>query len=170
MNMRSFSIMSKAMSKLTALAASLCILTPAYGAASDPVRVARTDGWSDQSYYIEMPDGVRLAASVWFPGGKIPAAKVPVVPIQTRYGRAGVFNFGENGQYRRLLQAGFAVVVVDTRGSTSSFGSRAVEIGPAEVKDMDTLIKHFRAQPWANGKVFATGVSYMADTADIATA
>lgn len=157
---------------LHALAAAVLLAAfsvPISAAPSDPV-APRTPGWSDLSYYLPMRDGVRLAISVWFPEHQVPKRPVPVVLIQTRYGRAGVFNYGENGQYQRFLRAGFAVAVVDTRGTTSSFGSRIVEIGPAEVRDMDTLIRHFRHRPWSSGEVFATGVSYMADTADIASA
>lgn len=127
-------------------------------------------GWSDRSFYLPMGDGVRLAVSVWFPQGHVPSRPVPVVLIQTRYGRAGVFKYGEAGQYVRLLRAGYAVAIVDVRGTTSSFGSRVVEIGPQEVADANELIRYFQDRPWSNGKVFATGVSYMADTADIATA
>ena len=135
--------------------------------ATDP-KAAHSSEWPNLSYYLPMRDGVRLAVSVWFPPGVMPTTPVPVVLIQTRYGRAGVFVYGENGQYRRYLHAGFAVAVVDTRGTTSSFGPRVVEIGPQEAKDMDTLIQHFRGRPWSTGEVIATGVSYMADTADIA--
>lgn len=126
-------------------------------------------GWSDRSYYLPMRDGVRLAVSIWFPGGHVPSEPVPVVLVQTRYGRAGVFKYGENGQYPRLVRAGYAVVVVDVRGTTSSFGARPVEIGPQEVADSNELIRYFQHRPWSSGQVFATGVSYMADTADIAT-
>jgi len=129
----------------------------------------RQDGWSDQSYYLPMRDGVRLAVSIWFPGGRAPETPAPVVLIQTRYGRAGVFKYGEDGRYQNLREQGYVVAIVDTRGSTSSFGDRLVEIGPEEVRDMDDLIRHFRSRPWSNGQVFATGVSYMADTADFAT-
>jgi uncharacterized protein len=134
---------------------------------ADP-KAAHSSEWPNLSYYLPMRDGVRLAISVWFPQGVLPSSPVPVVLIQTRYGRAGVFVYGENGQYRRYLHAGFAVAVVDTRGTTSSFGPRVVEIGPQEANDMDALIRHFRRRPWSTGEVIATGVSYMADTADIA--
>jgi uncharacterized protein len=137
--------------------------------ASPAATAEKPAGWSDLSYYLPMRDGVRLAISVWFPQHALPPKPVPVVLIQTRYGRAGVFNYGENRQYARLLAAGYAVAVVDTRGTTSSFGSRIVEIGPQEVADMDVLIRHFRSRPWSTGDVIATGVSYMADTADIAS-
>lgn len=129
----------------------------------------RREGWSDRSYYLAMPDGVRLAISLWFPDGRAPDRPAPAVLIQTRYGRGGVFSFVEGGRYKRLLAAGYVVAIVDTRGSTASFGDRTVEIGPDEVRDMDSLIRHLRSRPWSDGRVFVTGVSYMADTADIAT-
>ena len=120
--------------------------------------------------YLPMRDGTRLAIGVWFPDGRVPERPVPVVLIQTRYGRAATFIHGENGFYSDLLKRGYAVAIVDTRGSTASFGPRDVELSPAEVADMDELIRYFKTRPWANGEVFATGVSYMADTADLATA
>jgi uncharacterized protein len=152
------------------LASFLCsgIVPQANARGSTDPKAAHSSEWPNLSYYLPMRDGVRLAISVWFPRGIVPSTPVPVVLIQTRYGRAGVFVYGENGQYRRYLHAGFAVAVVDTRGTTSSFGSRVVEIGPREAKDMDALIRHFRRRPWSTGEVIATGVSYMADTADIA--
>lgn len=137
--------------------------------AAAPAPAARPVGWSDLSYYLPMRDGVRIALSLWFPGHRVPASRVPVVLIQTRYGRGGTFTYVEGGQYRRLLDAGYAVAIVDTRGSTASFGDRLVEIGPEEVRDMDAIVRHLQRRPWSNGQVFATGVSYMADTADIAT-
>ncbi|MBY8822232.1 CocE/NonD family hydrolase [Sphingomonas colocasiae] len=128
----------------------------------------RPAGWSDRSYYLAMPDGVRVAVSLWFPGGRA-EGKHPVLLVQTRYGRAGTFIHGEGGKYRALVDQGFVVAIVDTRGSTASFGDRMVEIGPDEIRDMDTIITHLKTRPWSNGQVFAQGVSYMADTADLAT-
>lgn len=156
--------LAAALAVVAAAAPAVAMATPAAPAAAKP------DGWSDKSYYLAMPDGVKLAVSLWLPKDLAARGRVPVVLIQTRYGRAGTFIHGENGRYRDLPAAGYAVAIVDTRGSTSSFGDRKVEIGPEEIADMDVLIRHFRTQPWANGEVLATGVSYMADTADIATA
>ena len=137
---------------------------PAAAAASHPA------GWSDQSYYVAMPDGTRLAVGLWFPGGKPDGRRHPVLLVQTRYGRTVTFIHAESGKYRALVDQGFVVAVVDTRGSTASFGDRLVEIGPEEVRDMDTIIAHLKTRPWSNGQVIASGVSYMADTADFATA
>ncbi|MEI9995581.1 MAG: CocE/NonD family hydrolase [Rhizomicrobium sp.] len=162
---------------LPLLAASLLVSVAWLGASfansvspSSPVAaVAHPDGWSDRAYYLKMPDGTRIAISLYFPGGKPPSQRVPVILIQTRYGRAGIYGHSEGGRYKDFVAAGYVVAMVDTRGSTASFGKRRVEIGPDEVADMNTIVAHLKSQPWSNGQVLATGVSYMADTADIAT-
>ncbi len=151
------------------LAALLTMSVPVPAMAAGTV-AERPAGWSYRSYYLAMPDGVELAVSLWFPKAMVAGSRHPAMLIQTRYGRAGLFLYGEGGRYARLLDEGYVVAVVDTRGSTSSAGDRLVELGPEEVRDMDSLITHLREQPWSDGQVFATGVSYMADTADLATA
>ncbi|MCB2114511.1 MAG: CocE/NonD family hydrolase [Parvularculaceae bacterium] len=128
----------------------------------DTGRESRSDGRS-QSYYLEMRDGVRVALSVYFPGGETPARPAPTILKQTRYGRAD-----EIAGMERFQADGYVIVSVDTRGSTSSFGKRRVDIGPEEVEDMDEIIAHIAAAPWSNGEVIAMGTSYLADTADIA--
>lgn len=119
---------------------------------------------SDRSYYVEMPDGVRVAVSLYFPGGAEPGEPRPSILVQTRYGREGRI-----GGFERFVDAGYVLVSVDTRGSTSSFSERRVDIGPEQIADMDVLIAHVASQSWSDGHVFAQGTSYMADTADIAT-
>jgi putative CocE/NonD family hydrolase len=126
-------------------------------------------GWSDQSYYLAMRDGVRLAVSLYFPGESPPAHRVPAILIQTRYGRAREsLRGGLPRDIDFFLNQGNVVAIVDTRGSTSSFGTRDVELGAAERADMDQIIAHLAAQSWSDGRVIAYGISYMADTADLA--
>lgn len=80
-----------------------------------------------------MRDGVRRAISLYFPEGKVPTSPVPTILIQTRYGREWVDNEGEReGGYESFRQSGFVVAVVDDRGSSASFGSRAVEMSPEQ--------------------------------------
>ncbi|MBM3547027.1 MAG: CocE/NonD family hydrolase [Alphaproteobacteria bacterium] len=131
--------------------------------------VAKPTDWSDRSYYLSMRDGVRLAVSLYFPGCTEPREPASVLLIQTRYGRAGVRRKGQPRGLDPWLRAGFVAMVVDVRGSTSSFGARTAELGPEEQADMDEIIAHAASQPWSNGKVIATGVSYTANTADMAT-
>jgi hypothetical protein len=150
---------------LTALGA--CAMTTAPSSPTDAaVTPRRAAPWSDQSYYLVMRDGVRVALSLYFPQGTAPQDAATIL-VQTRYGRAAMFQAG--GHYARWTRAGYVVAIVDTRGSTSSFGSRIVDMGPDEVADMDEIIAHLASQPWSNGEVIAHGFSYMADTADWAT-
>ena len=121
---------------------------------------------SDRSYYVPMPDGTKIAVNVYFPAGAPPAARFTGVLMQTRYGRAGL---GKWPRAARWLADGYALVSVDTRGSTASFGLRLTEISPDEMRDMDELVRHITAQKWSDGHVIAAGQSYLADTADIAT-
>ncbi len=151
------------------LAGAVAAQTPPAQPPSAPARVP-AEPRSDQSYYLPMRDGTRIAVSLWFPNGKPPATKGPVLLIQTRYGRTGIYNHNENGRYNDFRRDGYVVAVVDVRGSTASFGPRDVELGPDEIADMDEIIGHLRSQPWSNGQVVATGLSYMADTADHASA
>lgn len=126
----------------------------------------RPQYWSDRSYYLPMRDGVRLALSLYFPDSREPAQPAPTILVQTRYGRAGQMRSAENQMWRAH---GYVVAIVDTRGTTSSFGERMLELGGEEQRDMDEIIAHIAAQPWSNGQVIAAGVSYMGDTSDFAT-
>lgn len=121
---------------------------------------------SDQSYYVEMHDGVSLAMSLYFPKSWQTGAKVPAVLMQTRYGRAGI---GTWVRAQRWLDDGYVVVAVDTRGSTASFGKRLTELSPQQIADVDEIVRHVKSQPWSSGQVFVAGQSYLADTADLAT-
>jgi putative CocE/NonD family hydrolase len=151
---------------LTALGA--CAITTAPSSPTDvAVTPRRAASGSDQSYYLVMRDGVRVALSLYFPKGTAPQNAATIL-VQTRYGRAATFQAGDHF-YARWTRAGYVVAIVDTRGSTSSFGSRIVDIGPDEVADMDEIIAHLASQPWSSGEVIAHGFSYMADTADWAT-
>lgn len=68
-----------------------------------------------------------------------------------------------------FLKNGYAMVAVDARGTGASFGVRPIELFAGEVDDMRELIGWIAKQPWSNGKVAVTGVSYSADSADLAT-
>jgi putative CocE/NonD family hydrolase len=118
---------------------------------------------ASKSYYLPMSDGTRIALSLYFPGGNVPAKPTSTLLVQTRYGRASEL------EYAAGLEKDYVFAVIDTRGSTSSFGQRRVDIGPDEAADMEQVIAHLARQPWSNGKVYSYGLSYMADTADVAT-
>ncbi len=126
-------------------------------------------GWSDRSYYLPMRDGTRIALSLYFPHGKPPKTPTPTVLVQTRYGRARAFARDVLAEQKLFRDAGYVVAIADTRGSTSSFGPRDIDIGPDQVRDIDEIVAHLVAQPWSSKQVIAHGVSYAADTADVST-
>jgi len=127
----------------------------------------------NRSVYVEMRDGVRLATDYRLPRGYDGTPR-PVIITFTRYHRSSLLRFPfnllfsrESGNTRRLLNAGYAVVVVDVRGSGASFGNRTKEFSQAEIEDFPQIVDWVIEQPWSNGLVGAEGVSYGGTTAEL---
>lgn len=128
--------------------------------------------WSYASQYVPMRDGVRLAVDVYLPDGV--ARPLATIVEQTRYRRQVLFRDPARnarpsppGSLTGFLRAGYAVVVVDVRGTGASFGHRTTEFSPAEVRDGWDVLDWIVAQPWSDGAVGATGVSYPGTTAEL---
>lgn len=139
-------------------------------------------GPRNTSHYVTMPDGVDLAVDVWLPADLAAGDTVPALMRTTRYTRAAELSW----LYRSLhglgllpdpnypsdmatfTGNGYAVVLVDARGSGASFGTRAAEWSPAEVADMGHVIDWITEQPWSSGAVGTVGVSYEGNTAELA--
>ena len=66
-----------------------------------------------------------------------------------------------------LLDANFAVVIVNMRGTGDSDGCNAIG-GPGDIADVRAVIEQVAAQPWSNGNVGMIGHSYSAWTQDMA--
>ncbi|MER7849031.1 CocE/NonD family hydrolase [Kitasatospora sp. NPDC096077] len=126
-----------------------------------------------QSRYVTMPDGVRLAVDVYVPQGTRPGAALPTVLVTQRYWRARVLagqTGGSSGEAEDWNARGYVYVVADLRGTGASFGTLTAELGSDAVADSGPLSDWIAAQPWSNGRVGTTGVSYGGDTAMLATA
>jgi putative CocE/NonD family hydrolase len=127
-----------------------------------------------QSVYVPAGDGVRLAVDVWLPvertGG---GGTVGAVMRVTRYHRAEAPHApapaGDSNRAAGDLfnGAGFALVVVDARGTGASFGTRTSELGEREITDYGELIDWVVAQPWSNGRVGVYGTSYEGQAAEL---
>ncbi len=151
------------------------------GVASDaswsqtPVRPAEYTGMERRSHYVTMRDGVRLAVDVWLPTGLKAGTKLPTILEQTRYYRSSIIKADPNGACRpagkatlnMLVTHGYAYVVVDTRGSGASFGTRSAEYSPAEIKDGAQIVDWIVRQDWSDGRVGAQGQSYTGTTAEM---
>ena len=130
--------------------------------------------------YVKVRDGVRLAVDVWLPAGLPPDAQLPTVLLSTRYHRrrrwrnAAVARVAHRlrldpreVEAQRYLGAGYAFVAYDARGTGASFGSRMGEPGPEEIADGADVCDWIVAQPWSDGRVGSTGVSYEGTTAEM---
>lgn len=118
-----------------------------------------------QSIHITMPDAVRLAADIWLPD-RAASSQVPTVLRATRYHRRDA-DAADDSEARDFLDEGWALVVVDTRGSGASFGTRPAELGTQEIRDLDDVIDWIASQPWSSGRVATYGISYSGTAAEL---
>lgn len=132
---------------------------------------------------IPLPDGAVLYANVFRPRGAEP---VPVLMTHGPYGKdahfadafapqwqelksiyPGIDTEGSTGRYlrwevadpERWIPWGYALVVVDSRGSGASPGFLHAW-SPQEAQDYYHCIEWAGSQPWCNGKVGLLGISY----------
>lgn len=142
-------------------------------------RPRRARDYRRTSRYLVMRDGTKIAVDVCVPNG-LGSERVPTILRQTRYFR----RFQVHPALRRVLGAdtldpmnapmralmtsrGYAWVDVDARGSGASFGERPCPWWlDGEVADGAEIVEWITRQPWSNGRVGSTGVSYDGTTAE----
>jgi len=134
-------------------------------------------GYTMQSYYVVMRDSNAIAIDVYLPKGKIKDEKFPTILHQTRYWRSIELKWpykwfrknpiGPLGDFMKpVIMQGYAVVVVDSRGSGASEGVRNHPWSNDEVADMTEIVDHIIKQKWSNGIVGAAGASYSGTTSE----
>ena len=118
--------------------------------------------------YVTMTDGVRLAVDVYLPEGAARPQRIPSVVILTPYYRR--FKVTATGAepspniaiYRDFfVPRGYGVVVVDVRGCGASSGTRDCFRSPREREDHRQIADWIVEQPWSNGVIGSTGISYL---------
>lgn len=130
--------------------------------------VVLSDSTSLESLYLTMSDGVQIAVDVYLPDSPRPEEKLPAILIMTRYWRAAERN-GVSPSVKKWTRHGYAVVMVDARGTGASFGTRPYELFRGEIKDYGEVVDWIIAQPWSNKRVGTTGGSYLGSTAELLT-
>jgi predicted acyl esterase len=85
-------------------------------------------GFTTLSRYLKMRDGVRIAVEVALPKNLPTEARVPALLMQTRYWRSDDMRFPFErfqaiAEFLRVFTSyGYAMVLVDVRGTGASFG------------------------------------------------
>jgi len=117
---------------------------------------------------IQMSDGVTLRANVYLPSG---TGKFPTVLTVTGYNKDAAEVPGQGcegsggiaGDEPGLTEKGFAVMVVDDRGTGAS-GGKWEAWGQRTQQDYEELLTWIQGQAWSNSNVATTGESYMGIT------
>ena len=139
----------------------------------------RQPEFSDQklfSQYVTVRDGTRLAVDIHLPGSKKSSTAFPTILILTPYYRrfalrpgaqTGIDDCPTIAFYRDMfVPRGYALVVVDVRGSGASFGARDGFRSPIERLDHHDVADWVSRQWWCTGRIGATGISYPGAASD----
>jgi len=129
------------------------------------------------SCYVTMRDGCRIALDAYVPQPKDDVTseqRFPTLLFLTPYYRRFKLRLGGSGEVNPntgkfrdyFVPRGYAVVVVDVRGTGASFGTRDSFRSPREREDSREIADWIVAQPWSNGVIGATGISYLGAAAD----
>jgi len=120
-----------------------------------------------------MRDGIKIAVDVVLPKNLPSDAKIPTLILQTRYWRANEFRI----PFRWLQKPdkfllfftsyGYAIVLVDVRGTGASYGTWPYPWSRDEIMDGGEIVNWIVSRPWSNGKVASIGVSYIGATAEL---
>jgi putative CocE/NonD family hydrolase len=112
---------------------------------------------TEDPVWVVLADGTRIAATVWRPRTDVP---VPVVVEMIPYRRRDRTVFRDLEIHPYIAGHGVASVRFDLRGSGDSDGILADEYLPQEQSDACELIAWAARQPWSNGRVGMTGISW----------
>jgi putative CocE/NonD family hydrolase len=107
----------------------------------------------DLGVMIPMRDGVKLSSDFYFPDAE---GKFPAILIRTPYNNS-IPVYDRYGKF--YATRGYVVVIQDCRGRYDSEGEWYPFVGE-EYDGYDT-VEWIAKQPWSNGKIGMTGVSYV---------
>ncbi len=107
-----------------------------------------------------MPDGIRLAADIYFPAESDDKNRLPVLleylPYRKDESRARNYSL-----YSYFLDHGYAVARVDMRGTGNSEGvTIPYEYSDIELDDGEVIIDWLSKQKWSSGNVGMFGISW----------
>jgi len=122
--------------------------------------IAADDGITIVEAWIEMPDGVRLAADLYKPTDLEPGEKLPVLLEYTPYRRTES-RFGNYPLFSYFIDEDYIVARVDIRGTGNSEGRLIPhEYSDIELDDGEVVIDWLSKQSFSNGNVGMFGISW----------
>ncbi|HWE64440.1 MAG TPA: CocE/NonD family hydrolase, partial [Chloroflexota bacterium] len=110
----------------------------------------------EKNVLVAMADGTLIAADLHLPDAP---GRFPVIFEYLPYRKDDVMAYRQQ-RHHYFAQHGFACAWVDIRGTGASGGIAADEYSRQEQDDACELIAWLAAQPWSNGNVGMTGISY----------
>lgn len=118
------------------------------------------EGIEIKEVWIPMPDGIRLAASLFMPADRKAGARFPVLleylpyrKDESRKDRFALFSY--------FITRGYVVARVDIRGTGTSEGRLIeYEYSDRELEDGEAVIGWLSKQEWSTGKVGMFGISW----------
>lgn len=111
--------------------------------------------------WLVMPDGVRLATTMYVPAARRPGQKFPVLLELLPYRKDDTFYVGDYPTYSYFAQRGFITVKVDIRGTGGSEGTVPDrEYSDIELDDAEEIIRQLSSLKESNGSVGMWGVSW----------
>jgi predicted acyl esterase len=111
--------------------------------------------------WLTMPDGVRLAVTVWRPVPRQPSERFPVLLELLPYRKDDSFYQRDYPLYSYFVQRGYIMAKVDVRGTGGSEGRRPPrEYSDEELDDAVALIAQLARMRGASGAVGMWGISW----------
>ena len=107
----------------------------------------------EKDVMVPMRDGVTLATDLWVPEG----APAPALLLRTPYGKDVPYLLANTLNAQALVEAGYAVVVQDWRGTHRSGGVITPMVD--EPGDGADTVAWIAAQPWSDGSIATFGTS-----------
>lgn len=113
--------------------------------------------FSQETYFVPMRDGVKLATDVWRPEND---TSLPVILVRTPYGKRIII---PKDIIEEFLKRDYIVIIQDMRGRSDSEGESFIffDDGWGKLQDGYDTVEWIAKQPWSNGKVGTFGPSAM---------
>jgi putative CocE/NonD family hydrolase len=134
---------------------------------------AKYQGIKTESTYLTMRDGTKIAVDILLPVAAETA--LPTLLIMARYWRSMELRLPEPPNQAPigprepivdyLVPRGFAILVVDARGTGASTGTNRFPWSSDELADYGEVAAWAKEQVWCNGNLGAFGISYEGATA-----